>query len=132
MLVILKNTGYYLVLIIITVLNVFTFNGCSKNDFMANPKNSGSGTPAKNEIFIQAMAFASGSKTIAVGTTLKWTNLDGVSHTVTSGTPGSPSGAFDSGKIAPQGSFSFTFNQKGTFRYYCRIHANMTAIITVQ
>lgn len=125
----LKSSGYYLLIIVVTALNVLLFNGCSKNDYSSNPV---SGTPAKNEIFIQGMAFASASKTITVGTTIKWTNQDAVSHTVTSGTPGSPSGAFDSGNISPQGTYTFTFKQKGVFNYFCSIHTNMTAVITVQ
>ncbi len=116
--------------VILTVLISFMLiSGCKKNDASSNPDG---GTPGTNEIFIQGFSFASGSKTISKGTTITWTNKDGVTHTVTSGIPGSPSGAFSSGNISPTASFSHTFDQTGVFKYYCSIHTNMTATITVQ
>lgn len=117
------------VLFILFVTSISIISGCSKNDMSTN--NTG-GTQGANEIFIQGMAFSPASKTITVGTTIKWTNQDGVTHTVTSGTPGSPSGLFDSGNIAPNGTSSYTFNQAGTFYYYCKIHSSMTGTIIVQ
>ena len=66
------------------------------------------------------------SITIAVGTTVKWTNTTTVAHTVTSDT-----GVFNSGIINPGGTFKFTFTQKGTFGYHCMIHPFMTATIIV-
>ena len=112
---------------------LFNIYGCGKNDYSSNAYNN---NPAPvvgtNDISIQNMSFISGNKTVSVGTTIKWTNLDGIAHTVTSGIPGSPSGVFDSGNINPQGTFSYTFNQAGVFNYYCKIHSSMTGTITVQ
>ena len=67
------------------------------------------------------------SVTIAVGTTVKWTNNTTVAHTVTSDT-----GIFNSGIINPGGTFSFKFTKKGTFGYHCSIHPFMMATITVK
>ena len=70
--------------------------------------------------------------TIAVGTTVTWTNTTGAPHTVTSddGT------SFDSGLNTPisasGGTFSFTFTKAGTFAYHCQIHPFMKATIIVQ
>ena len=49
------------------------------------------------------------------------------SHTVTEcnascDRPAVPSPLFDSGTVAPGGSYSFTFNDAGTFLYFCGIH----------
>jgi hypothetical protein len=52
---------------------------------------------------------------------------DSPTHTVTSDT-----GVWDSGNLSPGKSFSFTFNQVGTFPYHCNIHSSMTAKIVVQ
>jgi hypothetical protein len=41
-------------------------------------------------------------------------------------------GVWDSGNLSPGKSFSFTFNQVGTFPYHCNIHSSMTAKIVVQ
>ena len=94
--------------------------------------NNTGGSQGANDIFIQGTAFSPSNKTISVGTTIKWTNKDNFTHTVTSGTPGSPSGLFDSGNLGLNGEFSFTFTQAGTFKYYCKIHSSMTGTIIVQ
>ncbi len=108
--------------------------GCSK-DSNSNPYgNNGGGdqNPGPNQVSIQGMAFAPGSLTVAVGTTVTWTNHDGVAHTVTSGAPGSPSGAFSSGNLAQNGTFSHTFTTAGSFPYFCAIHTGMRGTIVVQ
>ena len=65
---------------------------------------------------------------VAVGTTVTWTNEDTVPHTVTQ-TGGS---GFQSGKLDPGATFSFTFDTAGTFDYFCEFHANMKGTITVK
>jgi plastocyanin len=40
-------------------------------------------------------------------------------------------GLFDSGTINNGASFSFTFNNKGTFNYKCSIHPSMNGTIIV-
>ncbi len=117
------------VLFILIVISISLISGCSKNDMTTNTTG---GTQGANEIFIQGMAFSPSNKTISIGTTLKWTNKDGVNHTVTSGIPGAPSGLFDSGNLSSNGTFNFIFSQVGTFKFYCKIHSSMTGTITVQ
>ena len=70
--------------------------------------------------------------TVNVGSTVTWDNKDRYLHTATSGAPGAPSGLWESGAIFAQGGqFSFTFNQVGTFPYYCKMHDYMSATVTV-
>jgi plastocyanin len=83
--------------------------------------------PGLNEVWIQGMAFVPATITVAAGTTITWTNKDGIAHTVTSNT-----GVFDSGSVADNGTFSFQFNNVGTFEYHCSIHTSMTGTVTVQ
>jgi len=78
-----------------------------------------------NSVSIANFAFAPSGISVAVGTTVTWTNKDGTAHTVTGG-------GFDSGALAKNASFSQTFNTKGTFTYHCSIHPEMTASVTVQ
>ena len=85
-------------------------------------------------VSIKNMAFNPRTVTVHVGAKVVWTNDEttGMPHTVTSGTPGAPSGLFDSGTLTPGQSFQFVFNTPGTFVYYCRIHgAAMTGAIVV-
>ena len=70
--------------------------------------------------------------TVPVGTTVDWTNRDGVLHTTTSGTPSNLTGVWDSPSLSQEDSFSFTFTEEGTFQYFCRFHPSiMQAVITV-
>lgn len=107
-------------------------SGCSKDDSYSTNNGGNTGTQGTNEIFISGMAFSPASKTISAGTTIKWINKDNVTHTVTSGVPGSPSGTFDSGNFGQNGEFSYKFDTVGTFKYFCNIHQSMTGTIIVQ
>jgi plastocyanin len=41
-------------------------------------------------------------------------------------------GKVNSGRIEPTTTFSFTFNEAGTFNYFCAVHPAMKASITVR
>ena len=61
------------------------------------------------------------------GTTVTWINEDTIQHTVTSTTK-----IFDSGNIDPGATYTYTFNQTGTFNYECLNHPVMEGIVIVQ
>ncbi len=65
--------------------------------------------------------------TVAVGGTVTWTNNDNTAHTSTD-----DGGSWNSGTIAPGGSFSRTFPSAGTFPYHCTLHPNMIGTVRVQ
>ena len=84
--------------------------------------------PPVNEVWIESFAFNPATITVTAGTTIKWTNKDGVAHTVTSTTA-----IFDSGSIAGNGgTYSLQFNTPGTFPYLCTFHPSMTGTVIVQ
>lgn len=83
--------------------------------------------PPANEIVIQSMAFIPQTLTVPVNSTVKWKNLDGITHTVTS-----DNASWDSGNIPAGSTFKFTFTAIGTFHYHCSIHPLMTGTIIVQ
>lgn len=85
--------------------------------------------PGENQVYIQNYAFNPSSITVSVGTTVTWTNLDGVVHTVTS--TGGPV-SFDSGSLSQGQSWQFTFTQAGTYTYRCTLHPYMTGTVIVQ
>ena len=68
---------------------------------------------------------------IRKGTTVKWTNRDGVPHTSTSGVSPAPDGIWNSGTLLNGQSFSQKFDQVGVFPYFCMIHPFMTGTVTV-
>jgi plastocyanin len=126
-----KLIGQTICLVLLFIGFLF-ISSCGKDDSYTTNSTNNTATPGANEIFISGMAFSPASKTIAIGTTIKWINKDGTAHTVTSGTPGSPSGTFNSGNFGQNGEFSFKFDQAGTFKYFCNIHQSMTGTIIVQ
>lgn len=85
------------------------------------------GSPGTNEVWIQGMAFTPSTITVTAGTTITWTNNDGVAHTVTSNT-----GLFESGSISNNGTYSHLFTTVGTFPYHCAIHTSMKASVVVE
>src|SRR5262249_36943073 len=83
-------------------------------------------------IMVVDNAFSPRTPTINQGDTVLWTWVGGNPHTVTSGTCCTPDMLFVS-TTKTSGTFSFTFNNVGTFPYFCAIHgASMTGSITVQ
>jgi plastocyanin len=104
------------------VLCLLSF-GCSKNSGYSNG-NTASSNP---NVSIANMAFSATTLKISAGTTVKWTNNDGITHTVTA-----DNGSFNSGNIAPGASFTKQFTTKGTFAYHSSIHPMMTASVVVQ
>jgi len=93
---------------------------------ITNSCKKASDTPGTNEVYIQGMAFSPSTITVTAGTTITWTNKDGVAHTVTSN-----SAAFDSGTINTNGTYTHLFSAAGTFPYHCMIHPDMTATVIV-
>lgn len=63
---------------------------------------------------------------VAAGQNVTVTNKDGVIHTWTS-----RDGVFDSGSIAPGGSFTVSLEEAGDYEFFCSIHSTMTGSITV-
>ena len=62
-------------------------------------------------------SFEPRSITIAPGDRVVWSNTSTRAHTVTS-----DDGTMFDQAVPPGASYSFTFNQPGTFAYYCRFH----------
>ena len=64
--------------------------------------------------------------------TVYWINEDSAFHSVTSGQQENPDGLFDSGHIAPDEKFSYTFTEPGVYSYYCTLHPWMNGMIKVE
>jgi len=112
--------------IVLSLLIIATLNSCSKSS-MSGYYGTGTtggtkGGPGVNEVWIQGMVFTPSIITVSAGTSIKWTNQDAITHTVTS-----DSTMFNSGEIAPGGTFVYVFNTAGVFKYHCSIHPTMTA-----
>jgi plastocyanin len=83
--------------------------------------------PAVHTVVIASMQFNPAALTVRRGERIVWVNRDLFPHTVTSA-----STAFNSGSIAPNGSWSFTPRKAGEYPYGCTFHPTMKGTITVQ
>jgi plastocyanin len=120
-------TSRFLPGIVLSLFIIATLSSCSKSSdsgLYGTDSSVTKGGPGTNEVWIQGMAFTPVSITVSAGTTVTWTNKDTVAHTVTSDSP-----LFDSGSIAPGGTFSVIFSVPGSFKYHCSFHPSMTATV---
>jgi plastocyanin len=73
------------------------------------------------------MSFSPACIQVPAGTTVTFTNADGVTHTVTA-----DDGTYDSGNLAPTRAFTHLYATAGTSAYHCTIHAGMSGTVIVQ
>jgi len=66
------------------------------------------------------------------GQKITWLNTDAAFHSVTSGTFDEPLDTFDSGYMDPEETFSLTFDEEGTYDYYCTLHFWMEGKVIVE
>ena len=85
------------------------------------------GEPSASVVVAKEFMFSPATLTVAAGTTVTWSNRDEEPHTVVSET-----GLFRSAALDTNESFSFRFDQPGTYRFVCSIHPQMTGTIIVQ
>jgi len=76
------------------------------------------------QVSIQNFAFNPATLNVDPGTTVVWTNNDQVPHNVVGD-------SFTSPTLNPGDTFSYTFNDEGTFSYKCTFHPQMTGTIIV-
>ena len=133
MLRILSTNSNRLVFALLFTLVVSATVACSKyTEPTTVPGFNRAGTVAAGkQVFGRIQNSTHESLTIKAGDMVVWSNVDNITHTVTSGTPGSPTSDFDSGNLTGGGTYSHTFSAAGTFPYFCKIHTSMTATITV-
>jgi plastocyanin len=82
--------------------------------------------PAATEVKIDNFSFSPATLTVAVGTTVTWTNNDDIPHTVVNTDKIFKSKVLDTGER-----FSFTFAKAGEYSYFCSIHPKMTGKVVV-
>ena len=108
----------WIIAVIITSLLLIGATGC----YSSAPATNGTG----NAVTIQNFAFNPSELTVSAGTTVTWTNNQGVTHTVT----------FDDGssdmKIEAGQTVEKTFNTAGEYPYHCAIHPSMKGKVIIK
>lgn len=77
-------------------------------------------------IDIRGFAFAPVDATVAVGTTVRWVNLDATEHTTTAG------GGEWNATLAANDTFEYVADTPGEYDYVCTIHMGMAGTLTVE
>ena len=82
--------------------------------------------PAGTSVRMAGSRFEPATLTVAPGSTVRWFNDDALPHTVTAA-----DSSWDSGNLAPGGSFERRFDSAGSYAYLCRYHPGQTGTIVV-
>jgi plastocyanin len=128
----------------LVVVVIFAAVSCGGSASQAKTVQQGA-DPSVTEVTIRGVDYQTPKLTIAAGQTVQWHNDDPVEHTVTTGVPGKsgvpgvsedtepkPDGLIDA-TLSNRGSvFDFTFDDPGTYRYFCRVHPAMTGVVVVE
>ena len=88
---------------------------------------SGASRAGGAAVQIDDFAFSPPSLTVKAGTTVTWRNKDDIPHTVASSTR-----LFKSKALDTDDSYTFTFNEPGSYQYFCSLHPHMTGTIVVE
>ncbi len=125
-----KPTGAFFGVLTLVVILAIAPSAFAESDTTVNiPAGAGSGPTCSQS----NNCFDPNVINVTPGTTVEWKNNDKVGHTVTSGNPSdNETGTiFDSSLIAVGKDYSFTFNDPGTYNYFCQIHPWMTGQVIV-
>ena len=114
--------------------------GASSSDTTQDAPESSNAATSGDVVEMRLIAYRPAELDVSAGTTVIWKQQDAGFHTVTSGTvvkgatvKTSPDGKFDSGQLAKGKEFTHTFDETGTFTYFCQIHpGTMNGQVTVQ
>ena len=90
------------------------------------PPSPSAAPPESGKVTIIDFDFGPRTATVAVGTTVVWTNQGVAPHTVTA-----RDGAYDSGFLDTGETFSWTYTAAGVYEYLCAIHPAMVGTVVV-
>ena len=120
---------------VILIIGLVTYDSSTKKipeesdvvigDVIMSTKSSRPGCEKDDRCYIPSVF------TIDSGKQVTWLNEDSAFHSVTSGFYDEPSDLFDSGHLDPYESFTFNFDEKGTYDYFCTLHPWMKGQVIV-
>ena len=85
------------------------------------------GPVVPGEVRIEGFAFGPDVVTVDPGASVTWTNVDRTTHTVTQNGE-----LLDSPDLRTGDTHEVTFEEPGTYEYFCKFHPAMRATITVE
>jgi plastocyanin len=124
-----KRKLFIILFTILAVLSLMSATSCGTSatttQTTTKPATTVPGPTAS--VIIENSAFSPKELTIAVGTTVTWTNHEDIQHMLID-----RAGSFGSPLFGKGETFSNTFKKPGTFPYYCKAQAYITGTIIVE
>jgi plastocyanin len=113
------------------VLAAVLLGACAGDDDAADATETGSEEPAASgdTVTIEQSRFSPDPLEVAAGTEVTFENVDPFAHTVTSAEGSAVD--YDSGDLTQDETFARTFDEAGTYAYFCEIHPTMRAEVIV-
>jgi plastocyanin len=118
----------------ITSAVIVAVTGCGSGTSTSTPTTPSTPTISAATVTIQpaartlaTAAFTPNPVTVSQSGTVTWSNTDTTTHDMIA-----DSGAWDSGRISPGGTFNVTLGTRGSIPYHCSIHPGMVGTIVVQ
>ena len=87
----------------------------------------GGGPVEPGQVRIEGFSFNPEAVTVDAGAVVTWTNFDNADHTVTQN-----GGLLDAPDLGSGDTYEVTFEEAGTYEYFCKFHPAMRATITVE
>ena len=124
------------VIILVTIALSFSNNSIEENveetdliiqgDVIMPTKVSRPGCEENDRCYIPSLIV------IEKGKQVTWVNEDSAFHSITSGYYDTPTDLFDSGHLDPFESYTLTFDEAGTYDYFCTLHPWMKGQVIVE
>ena len=124
------------VIILVTIALSFSNNSIEENveetdliiqgDVIMPTKVSRPGCEENDRCYIPSLII------IEKGKQVTWVNEDSAFHSITSGYYDTPTDLFDSGHLDPFESYTLTFDEAGTYDYFCTLHPWMKGQVIVE
>ena len=89
----------------------------------ASPETAPPGAGDSTVVVLEAVVFDPADSVVPTGSTVTWQWAGGVAHDVTSDDFAS--------EIQTAGTFAHTFDEVGTYGYWCNLHSGMKGTVTV-
>ena len=132
-----------IIVVIAIILAVLAIIGVGISNYSAEEKTPNPELAVKGDVIMPSKVSRPGceeidrcyipsSIVIESGNEITWVNEDSAFHSVTSGFYDAPTNLFDSGHMDPFESYTLTFDEKGTFDYFCTLHPWMMGQVTVE
>jgi plastocyanin len=103
--------------------------GCGGDD---DSENGGAAAERGAAVTIQTFIYEPDPIEVDAGATVTWTNEDDILHTVTSGSRGEPTKEFDEELDGAGTTAEVTFDEPGSYDYFCLLHDGMDGSVVVR